>query len=313
MATKQQISALCKIPNGKTLPILGMVQFTPGQVMTTDLETAVIIKDDTITKTGYVQPGKLKKSGLATIQKHWDLVNVAEFKTEDWPTLEYGDAKIELNQATVSAMLDCLVTVSTDETRPILNCIELKANGTVTSTDSYRLLTKNGGHDLTVNIPRKMVELVKMTKLMDNWHIGDNKEQIVMQNGNVTIVQRKVDGTYPDWVKLAPAKAAQRVTVRAAEVYEALDLADNGVIALYPDGRVMVQDGDKKTTVAIAAPERNVKLNINNMHIVMPLKNSAECVTLNDRYIRDAAGKSEYIRFSFNGSLEPVVVEGIER
>ncbi|MCA9325428.1 hypothetical protein KDA23_05205, partial [Candidatus Saccharibacteria bacterium] len=128
-----------------------------------------------------------------------------------------------------------------------------------------------------------------------------------------TIVQKNVEGKYPEWEKLAPAAAANRITVRATEVYEALDLADNGVIALYPDGRVMVQDGDKKTTVAIAAPERNVTLNINNMHIVMPLKNSAECVTLNDRYIKDAAGKSEYIRFSFNGSLEPVVVEGVER
>ena len=29
--------------------------------------------------------------------------------------------------------------------------------------------------------------------------------------------------------------------------------------------------------------------------------------------VKDAAGKSEYIRFSFNEALQPTVVEGIER
>ncbi|MCA9325963.1 hypothetical protein KDA23_07975, partial [Candidatus Saccharibacteria bacterium] len=227
MATKQQLTALCKIPNGKTLPILGLVQFTPGQVMATDLETAIIIKDESITRTGYVRPDKLKRGGLDAIQKHWDLVNTDEFTTEDWPEVNYQDAPEELNQATISAMLDCLVTVSKDDSRPILNCIELRADGKVTSTDGYVLLTKNGGHDLTVNIPRKVVELIKTMKLMDNWYIGDNGEQITMQNGNVTIVQKNVEGKYPEWEKLAPAAAANRITVRATEVYEALDLADN--------------------------------------------------------------------------------------
>jgi len=316
MATQHQINALTKIAKGtSTLPILANVKFEPGKIMATDLETTMIITDEDITKTGFVDAAKVKKSGLATIQKHWDLVAVTDMAIEDYPTVEYDRAPIEVNQATISGMIDALVTASKDDTRPVLTCIELKANGTITSTDSYRLLTKNGGHDLTALIPRKMVELVKMTKLMDNWYIGTNDKQIVMQNGNVTIVQRAIEGTYPDWTKLAPTTAARRVTVKAALVYEALDLIENGNIRLDQNGGIYVQAGDtKRSLIAVVKPETDITLNPNNMHIVMPLKgDSREQVILNNRYVRDAIGKSEYMRFSFNGSLEPVVVEGIER
>lgn len=287
-------------------------------MLATDLETAIIINDADILETGYVNPAKLKKSGVATIQKHWGLVNNKEFSSEDWPEIKFDNAPIEMNQATISGMIDALVTVSKDDTRPVLTCIELKANGTITSTDGYRLITKNGGHDLTALVPAKMVELVKMTKLMDNWHIGTNDKQIVMQNGNFTIVQQMIDGNYPDWIKLAPLTAAKRVTVKAALLYEALDLIEGGNVRLDQNGGIYVQAGDgtdaKRSMIAVAKPELNVNNNINNMHIVMPLKGTnSEQVLLNDRYIRDAIGKSEYARFSFNGALEPVVVEGIER
>lgn len=313
MATQHQINALTKIAKSKTLPILNNVKFEKGRMIATDLETMIIIEDTDIVETGYVNPAKLKKSGIATVQKHWGLVNNTEFAAEDYPEIKFDRAPIEMNQATVSGMIDCLVTVSKDDTRPVLTCIELRADGKITSTDGYRLITKNGGHDLTALIPAKMVELIKMTKLMDNWHIGTNDEQIVMQNGNFTIVQRVIEGNYPDWEKLAPLTAEKRVTVKAALLYEALDLIEDGNIRIDMNGTVYVQQGDKKSMIAVVKPETDIKLNINNMHIVMPLKDSSDRIMLNSRYVRDAAGKSEYIRFSFNGALQPTVVEGIER
>lgn len=315
MATQHQINALTKIANGKTLPILAHVKFETGKITATDLETTIIITDEDITQNGYVHAAKLKKSGLASIQKHWGLVDVTEFKADDYPTIEYDRAPIEMNQATISGMIDCLVTASKDDTRPVFTCIELKANGTITSTDGYRLITKNGGHDLTALIPRKMVELIKMTKLMDNWHIGTNDEQIVMQNGNFTIVQRVIDGKYPEWEKLAPSTAAKRVTVKSELVYEALDLIEDGMIRLDMNGGIYVQNGNgKKSMIAVANPETDITLNINNMHIVMPIKgDNRDQLLLNNRYVRDAVGKAKYIRFSFNGAMEPVIVEGIER
>lgn len=318
MATQHQINALTKVAKGtKTLPILNNIMFEPGKVTATDLETTVIITDQDITKTGFVPAAKVKKSGLATVQKHWGLIANTEYKIEDYPTIEYDRAPIELNQATVSGMIDCLVTASKDDSRPVLTCIELRADGKITSTDGFRLLTKNGGHDLTALIPAKMIELVKMTKLMDNWHIGTNDKQIVMQNGNVTIVQRVIEGNYPEWDKLAPVKADKRVTVKAALVYEALELIDDGAVRLDQNGGIYVQsmgNPDKKSMIAIDNPETDITLNINNMHIVMPLKGDSKYQTLlNNRYVRDAVGKAEYIRFSFSGSLSPVVVEGVER
>lgn len=315
MATQHQINALTKIAKSKTLPILNNVKFEKGRMLATDLETAIIIEDQDILETGYVDPTKLKKSGVATIQKHWGLVNNTDHASEDWPEIKFDRAPIEMNQATISGMIDALVTVSKDDTRPVLTCIELRADGKITSTDGYRLLTKNGGHDLSALVPAKMVELIKMTKLMDNWHIGTNKEQIVMQNGNFTIIQRVIEGNYPDWEKLAPSTAEKRVTVKSALVYEALDLIENGMIRLDMNGGIYVQNGDnKRSMIAVVKPETDITLNINNMHIVMPIKgDNRDQLLLNDRYVRDAVGKSEYIRFSFNGAMQPVIVEGVER
>lgn len=317
MATKQQIAALTKISNGKTLPILGSVKFETGQLSSTNLEIAIIIKDKDVTQNGYVDAAKLKKSGLASIQKHWGLVDNTEFKPEDWPEIKPSIATMEVNQATISGMIDALTTVSKDDTRPLLTGIEV-ANNTVTSTDGYRLITKGTGHKFSFVVPSAAVELIKMTKLIDNWHIGYDKEQITFVNGNFTLVARLIEGTYPDWRGLRPSKAAKRVTVKSALLYEALDLIEGGNVLLDQNGGIYVQagyrDDAKRSLITTVKPEVDIELNPNNMHIVMPLKGaSRDQVLLNDRYIRDAIGKSEYARFSFNGALEPVVVEGIER
>jgi len=312
MATKQQLSALTKVTNGKVLPILGMVKFETGKLTATNLDLTIIIEDEEITQNGYVPGAKLKKSGLAAIQKHWGLVDETEFKAEDWPEIKALDTPHELNRATISGILDALVTVSHDDTRPVLTAIEI-ANNTVTSTDSYRLITRGTGHNISVLLPRQAAEIIKMTKLMDNWHIGYDKELITLRNGHFTLVSRLIEGTYPDWRKLQPKTAANRVMVKSELLFEALDLVENGNIRLEDNGGIYVTNGTKKSLVAVAKPDKNIELNPNYMHIVMPLKDSAGGVMLNDRYVRDAIGKAEYARFNFNGSLEPVVVEGIER
>lgn len=314
MATQAQLNALTKIPNGKTLPILGVVKFEKGRMISTDLETAIIIEDEDIIETGFVNPAKLKKAGVATVQKHWGLVEVKDFTAEDWPELPDGEAPIELPEQTVNAMIDALTEASQDDTRPVLTCIELRADGHVSSTDGFRLFTRNTGHDLTALVPRKVVELMKMTKLTKDWSIGLNGESITVQNGRFKMISRVIDGNYPEWDKLIPATAAKRVTVKAALLNEALDLIDGGTIRLDLNGGVYVQDGDeRKSMIAVVKPESEITLNKNDMHVVMPLKGATGQILLNSRYVKDAAGKAEYIRFSFNEALAPVIVEGIEK
>ena len=65
--------------------------------------------------------------------------------------------------------------------------------------------------------------------------------------------------------------------------------------------------------IAVVKPESDIVLNKNDMHVVMPLKGATGQILLNSRYVKDAAGKAEYIRFSFNEALAPVIVEGIEK
>lgn len=315
MATSHQINALTKLAKANSgLPILSQVKLEKGRMMATDLSVAIIIEDDDIIETGYINGAKLKKAGVAVAQKHWPLVNNnKEYKAEDWPELPQGEAPVALSEETVNAMIEALVTASKDDTRPVLTTIELRADGHVSSTDGYRLFTRNTGHDLTALVPSQMVELMKMTKLTRDWSIGSNSDSITLQNGRFKMIGRVIDGNYPEWDKLIPAKAETRVQVKAALLKEALDLIDGGNIRIDPNGTVYVTDGDKKSMIAIARPEKDVTLNKADMHVVMPLKDAPNTVMLNSRYVNDAAGKAEYIRFSFSGGLSPVIVEGLEK
>ena len=315
MATQAQLNALTKIPNGKTLPILGMVKFEKGRMISTDLDTAIIIEDDDILETGYVNPAKLKKAGVATIQKHWGLVNIKDFTAEDWPEIPTGEAPEPLNEQTVNAMIDALTEASKDDTRPVLTCIELRADGHVSSTDGYRLFTRNTGHDLTALVPRKVVELMKMTKLTKDWRIGSNGESITLQNGRFKMISRVIDGNYPEWDKLIPATAKKRVQIKTSLLDEALDLVDDGMIRLNLNGGIYVQNGnDQKSMLAVVRPEEDVTLDKSDMHVVMPIKGDSKYqVLLNSRYVKDAAGKAEYISFSFSENMAPVIVEGVEK
>ena len=321
MITKEHLAIIGQVtkrtPATKALPILQTVRFEPGKITATNLETAVVITDPSITETGFVDGAKLKKSGLATIQKHWGLVNKIDFDATDWPELPTAPAATtEVSPATVDAITSAIVAVSTDDTRPVITGVRLKEDGSVTGTDGYRLMTKNGGHKLNMLMAGNTARLIQAAKTLNGWAIGYDKNCITLINGNMTVIANQIDGTYPEYEKLLPSTVEHFVKVEAAKVYEALDLLDGGaVIAINSEGVVSVEAmEDEKMTSQIDTTEvqhGEISLNKNNMHVVMPLKSTSSAIKLNTRYVKDAVGKAKYINFSYSSDkFAPVTVSG---
>jgi DNA polymerase III sliding clamp (beta) subunit (PCNA family) len=321
MITKEHLAIIGQVtkktPATKALPILQTVRFEPGKITATNLETAVIITDPSITETGFVDGAKLKKSGLATIQKHWGLVNKTDFDAADWPELPTApEATTEVSPATINAITSAIVAVSTDDTRPVITGVKLKDNGTVTGTDGYRLMTKNGGHKLNMLMTGNTARLIQTAKTLNGWTVGYTDKLVTIKNGNMTIIANQIDGNYPEYEPLLPSTAEHFVKVEAAKLYEALDLLDGGAsITLSAEGTVAVEamEDEKMTSHVDTTEARHGKfdLNQNNMHIIMPLKSTSSAIKLNTRYVKDAVGKAKYINFSYSSDkFAPVTVSG---
>lgn len=321
MITKEHLAIIGQVtkktPATKALPILQTVRFEPGKITATNLETAVVITDPSITETGFVDGAKLKKSGLATIQKHWGLVNKTDFDAADYPELPNGpDATTEVSPATVDAITSAIVAVSTDVGRPVITGVNLKEDGTVTGTDGYRLMTKNGGHKLNMLITGGTARLIQAAKTLNGWTIGYTEKLVTIKNGNMTITANQIDGNYPEFEKLLPNTADHFAKIESAKLYEALDLLEDGAsITLANDGTVAVEAmGNEKMTSQIETTEvrhDKIYLNKNNMHIIMPLKSESSAIKLNTRYVKDAVGKAKFINFSYSGDkFAPVTVSG---
>jgi hypothetical protein len=283
----------------------------------TNLSTAVIIDGIGGLVDGFIDGKTLKRDGIDGALANWDAVKDTEAMADEWPELPTADdATIELNQATVSAIVEALVATSDDNARPVLQAIELH-DGAITSTDGYKLFSKGGGHKLDVLLPKEAAELIKLSKTLNGWYFGESANQITLKNDNLTIISRKIDGAYPKWRTLTPDTTAHRVVLDATEVYNAANiLKDGGSLSLNIDGKgaATVENGaGRKIEVSIVKTEGPQNTNPNNIYIVMPLKSGgSEGVTLNPNYLKEATGKYKFICIDYNNNTAPTLVRGWE-
>lgn len=320
ITTKDQVNALVMASaKMKTLPILRNIRATAGTLEATDLSVAVRITDASITADGFIDAATLKRGGLGVTLSNWDVLQDRESTAEDWPELPTAnDTPTELNMATISAMVESLSAVSTDDTRPVLTGIHL-SNGAVTATDGYRLFSKGGGHSIEALIPAKVAKIIKATKLIDNnWRYGESENQATFTNGSITIIAQKIEGNYPEWQGLLPKSSEYHMKIEAKALADAVKLLKGGdplSLHITTEGAATVQAGDRKLELQTTIETGVRPTNPNNVHIVMPLKTTGvDEIALNPRYITDAIGKNKHILIDFNeNKFGPVDVHGVVR
>ncbi len=220
-------------------------------------------------------------------------------------TINSKDLKQALSQVIGSA--------SNDEARPVLTGVYFNSVGGemfVVATDSYRLAEKN-----IISTQEEVKVLIPATALMELQRlIGDYKgevtithddQQVLFVVGEIELVARLIDGSYPDYKKLIPAKFETKAVIKKADFVNITKVSS--LFARESAGSVNIEVSEEEGTVSIHSIASQLGENTANADAKVSGEGS---ITLNSRYILDALGAidGDEVEFCFNGKLEPCVL-----
>jgi DNA polymerase-3 subunit beta len=202
---------------------------------------------------------------------------------------------------------------SNDETRPILTGVLLHTTDgklQMAATDSYRLAEKQltGMKDeVRILVPASaMQDLLRILGDSDDKvQVTHDDQQVLFKVGDVELVTRLVDGKYPDYKKLIPAKFATTARLKRADLVNVTKVSS--LFARESAGSVTLEVDDKAKQLSI----RSVASQLGENTATADAKvTGSGNITLNSRYLLDAlnAVSGEEIVFSFNGKLEPTLL-----
>lgn len=165
------------------------------------------------------------RSGSATF-------DLRTLRSEDFPTLpEGGGSKaVSIPAATMSETVKRVErAASTDQARPVLTGILVKAEGTsvkMVATDSYRLAIKETplkealSESFEANVPaRALQEAVRLAQGDEDGDVKISVEenQIVFAVGEAMLASRLIDGQFPKYAELLPDKFDHELNISADE------------------------------------------------------------------------------------------------
>lgn len=205
-----------------------------GEVLVPALIFSNIIKklngeNITVTMEGTVLTVKGKKSKY----------QVNTIRVDDYPNIDISNdgTAFDIDSKLLSSILgETSYAVSKSEIKPILTGVNLvysKANKRLitSATDGYRLAKiktdiTSDGDDFNIIIPEKAVKKVlKIIKNLDddkNFKMTVSLKKVSIQTGNILIIFRLVDGSYPDTNRLVPNSFNTMVEVDKGSLIESI-------------------------------------------------------------------------------------------
>lgn len=207
-----------------------------------------------------------------------------------------------------------LIAASSDEARPVLTGVYLHTNEGklyMAATDSYRLAEKELGsydQDVKLLVPANAMQdaLRIVNDLEGDVTITSDEQQIQLKAGDVELVARLIEGEYPDYRKLIPAKFDTGATLKRADLLNATKVSS--LFARESAGSITINVDEEKQELSI----RSIASQLGENTATAPAKiTGSGSITLNSRYLLDAlnALSGEEVNFSFNGKLEPSVLK----
>ncbi len=211
------------------------------------------------------------------------------------------------------ALQQVLIAASNDEARPVLTGVYIhtfEGNLYLVATDSYRLSEK-----LLMPMKEDVKLLIPASALQDLLRIlGEGEEDVVVTHddqqvlfkvGDIELVARLIEGTYPDYRKLIPSQFATTATLKRADLTNITKVSS--LFARETAGSVTIGLNQADQTVSIRSIAS--QLGENNSTAAAEVDGDG-AITLNSRYLLDVLHvlSGDQVRFSFNGKLEPSVL-----
>jgi DNA polymerase-3 subunit beta len=211
------------------------------------------------------------------------------------------------------AVSQTIITSSSDSTRPVLTGVYWHSHEGwiyLAATDGYRLSERRlveTQSEVAAIIPTQTLQEVLRTIVDDSETIDIlfDESQVRFRINEAEVISRLVDGNFPDYRQLIPAKSDINVTMKKQDFVRVTKVA--GLFARESGGSVTVTvDSDKKT---VSLHSIASELGENTSELDAEVEGDGQ-VTLNSRYLAEALSvvDADTIAFSFSGKLSPCIL-----
>jgi DNA polymerase-3 subunit beta len=232
------------------------------------------------------------------------------------PVPDGGPSLVIAARELVDVINDVQGAASTDEARPVMTGVLLRAAGgrlTLTASNGYCLaeswLALPAAEALAVEaiVPaRALAELVRALRGASGevqLSVAQAGHQAFFSAEGLRLSSNLIEGTYPNYGTVIPTRASSTVTMAAAELAGGLRAVS--VVARDAAGMVIIAAGPEGLRLESSASE------VGESSTVIPalLQGSPLRIAFNGRYLLDAlATVTGRVELSFDGPLSPAVV-----
>ena len=209
------------------------------------------------------------------------------------------------------AIAKCSASASTDETKQILQGINIKSDGTIAtlaSTDGHRLTVYKIPCDTVIDsitLPAKF--LSKLPKILTESIdlIVDDGQALISSDS--MFICRVFDGKYPDYPLLLPKGFSRQIAVNRLQLLELLAVAE-----IAASGTNMVNLKVKMDTLFIHS-NRDAAKAVSTMECEI-LKGDPIDIGMNIKYLTQGLKlfDDETVVFNMNSALEPVTIVSLD-
>lgn len=216
------------------------------------------------------------------------------------------------------ALQQVIFAASSDEARPILTGVFISSDDKkmyIAATDSYRLAEKQlkkNGVKATLLIPNSALhDILRIIGDHDDViEVLFDDQQVLFKVGDVELIARLIDGTYPDYQKLIPQTFSNTAKVNKQELVTITKIS--GLFSRENAGSITVTTNEEDKTLSIDSIASQVGENTARAEGVITGSGS---ITLNSRYLLEGlqALEGDEVEFCFNGKLEPIVIRSPEK
>lgn len=269
---------------------------------------------------------KDEKISFSVVNNNLEIVTIKNKATikcmpkEDFPSIPIisnnESIKISINDL-VLGFKSVWYSASNSTIKPELSSIYIYKDNeylTFVSTDSFRLAEKKVHTKLNTNFPsilipyKNVVEIIKIFEGFDG--IVDlyfDKNQIAFKYGDLYLVSRLIDGSFPDYKQIIPKEPTTTLILLKSEVVNAIK---SSVVFSDSLNQIKLKVDSKNKTLIIDSKNNDVG------EYTESIKASVEGdgieLNFNNKYLSDCFQSifSDSLSFKFNGLGKPLIISG---
>jgi DNA polymerase-3 subunit beta len=241
----------------------------------------------------------------------------------DFPPVPSGGEgrKVKIDQTELrDAIEQTVIAASSDEGRPVLTGVYVQLNGgkaTLAATDGHRLAVKtlkvsaDDGEADTIVIPaRALTELSRILRAGGepiDVTVGPQKNQVYFKTGDVELMSRLIEGTYPNYQQVIPSQSTTTITAKTQDL-----LFTTKMVSLFSkDAANVIKFKTEGGKLTLTANTSEVGQNVADVEA--KIEGQDLQVAFNSKYLLDVLAilGTDEVQLGFTGPLNPGIVRPV--